>query len=442
MKANALRAAVLFAAAALAACAVAAACNLTDGLTGGAPEIADAAPGGPCDADLAHSNENCGACGHACTAGPNGLAVCVDGGCAIACTAPFADCDDASATGCETNLNASKTSCGRCGHDCLGGACTTGVCQPLLLWAGADTPSQIVTSDTHVYGINAFGTVSRIPKDGGTLVPLVAGRDTAQAPPPQIAIANGSLYYTSMTLDGGADGGVYAQALDGGRPVLMAPSDDPLAIIAGPTYVTWTEGNGEGPAPTTGVKRCKVASCESTIETPVPRESGTIYSIAIDGANNLYWANAGTAPTWPESEVAMCKLPACTPVTLATTPSQPFDLVLDKTTVYWTTLSGTVSSCSIPLGCTEQPTKLDTFQYRPGFLAASGALLFWTNRDGTIKSIPKVPPTPPAPPAERIVYQLRGAWPWAIVVEADALYWTDLAGSGGQPGTALFKLAR
>ena len=42
------------------------------------------------------------------------------------------------------------------------------------------------------------------------------------------------------------------------------------------------------------------------------------------------------------------------------------------------------------------------------------------------------------------MYQLRGASPWDIAVDTDAIYWTDLNGvTGGPPGaSALFKLAR
>jgi hypothetical protein len=38
--------------------------------------------------------------------------------------------------GCETDIQSSATDCGRCEHDCLGGACLDGLCQPIVLATG------------------------------------------------------------------------------------------------------------------------------------------------------------------------------------------------------------------------------------------------------------------------------------------------------------------
>jgi hypothetical protein len=75
---------------------------------------------------------NCGACGAVCAV-QNGKAVCNGTTCAVqSCTAPFADCDHAYATGCETNTDTRIDNCGACGHVCdtTKGTptCTSGVC--------------------------------------------------------------------------------------------------------------------------------------------------------------------------------------------------------------------------------------------------------------------------------------------------------------------------
>jgi hypothetical protein len=49
----------------------------------------------------------------------NGKPVCNNTTCAIqSCNAPFADCDHAYATGCETNTDTRIDHCGACGHVC------------------------------------------------------------------------------------------------------------------------------------------------------------------------------------------------------------------------------------------------------------------------------------------------------------------------------------
>lgn len=427
----------------------AAACRFTGGLTGGEAldAGADAGPDLGCDADLARAIDNCGACGHACAPGANAFAACVDGGCVASCAAGFGDCDDAGvATGCETNLQNTKTSCGRCGHDCQGGNCQGGNCQPVTLTSVINAPVHIVLDETNVYGINAFGAVIRIPKAGGALTQLANGDTTPQSPAPHLALANGTLYYTSFGGDAGADaaaqGTVSAAPLDGGKPQVLTTANQPFAIDATQAHVYWSEGNPSGPPFTTSVKRCKLP-CGGGGTTEVAPQSGRIFAIMAD-ANNLLWANAGTPPNNPESAVTKCTPGSCAatlfPLTTSPpSPSNPFALAVDKTTVYFTTGGGFIGSCPLA-GCSADAQRLDSFQFTPRFVATDGTTLYWTNADGTIKSLPRAGPAA----SERTVYQSRGSSPWDIAVDATAIYWTDLNGvQGGTPGaSALFKLAR
>lgn len=428
------------------------ACNLTDGLQGGADE--DASDGSSlesstsCDADLASSIESCGACGHACAAGPNSVASCVDGGCTVVCTSPaFADCDEDASTGCEANLNNARTHCGKCGHDCLGGACTAGECQPYLLAAGAEAPAQIVDDDAFLYGINAFGSVTRIRKDGGTnsYNVLASGGATSQSPPPRIAIGGGSLYWTTysgVAADGGADGGIYELLLDAGsgaKPSVLTTADRPLAISVNATTAFWSEGPTSGPGASGTIKSCRLSAgvgCGKT-NVVVPVETGAITSVIVQG-QNVYWANGGTAPGFGDGAVRKCPwatLP-CAPEDLATSPIRAFALTIDGNTAYWTARES-VASCLL-VGCSKQAMIVDNFQLDPFFLTATNQTVFFTTRDGAIKSIPKAGP----PTAEKILFQQRGTNPWDVVVDTQAVYWTDLSGKPGTPGTAVYKLAR
>jgi hypothetical protein len=56
---------------------------------------------------------------------------CADGECV--CLADFGDCDDNLDNGCESDTRSSSTNCGACGHDCLGGGCVEGSCQPVAI---------------------------------------------------------------------------------------------------------------------------------------------------------------------------------------------------------------------------------------------------------------------------------------------------------------------
>ncbi|MEZ4390488.1 MAG: FG-GAP-like repeat-containing protein [Polyangiales bacterium] len=119
------------------------ACNATNGAatcSAGTCGITCSAGFGNCDGDVTNGCEtdtrttvvHCGACGRGCSVA-NGVAGCAAGACTVAsCNAGYADCDGNAANGCETNLNTSTASCGRCGNacsstngtaSCVGGAC-------------------------------------------------------------------------------------------------------------------------------------------------------------------------------------------------------------------------------------------------------------------------------------------------------------------------------
>ena len=81
-----------------------------------------------CEVNTATNLQHCGACNNACQSRPNSTAVCGPGGCDIACTAPFDNCDGDKVNGCESNLTSSKTHCGSCSKSCDDPPNAAGVC--------------------------------------------------------------------------------------------------------------------------------------------------------------------------------------------------------------------------------------------------------------------------------------------------------------------------
>ena len=86
-----------------------------------------------CEADLRTSLAHCGSCAGVC-APANATAACVDGVCGVAaCAMGYGDCDGTATDGCETDLRATPTHCGRCDTSCPVGAnavaaCSAGAC--------------------------------------------------------------------------------------------------------------------------------------------------------------------------------------------------------------------------------------------------------------------------------------------------------------------------
>jgi hypothetical protein len=102
----------------------------------------DGAAANGCEADLATSSANCGACGRACVL-PNATSACSGGACSVtACAAGFLDCDLSAANGCEVRSQSDNANCGACnracpaGQVCSAGACATTCAAPLSLCGG------------------------------------------------------------------------------------------------------------------------------------------------------------------------------------------------------------------------------------------------------------------------------------------------------------------
>lgn len=121
-----------------------------------------------CETDLRSSLAHCGACGNAC-AGQNASWACVASACGVvACDVGFADCDAASANGCEVDLTSDATSCGACGRACAAGEhCVGGACDPVVGGAGDEYHTCLVRDGGRAYcfGDNEFeqiaGTIPR-----------------------------------------------------------------------------------------------------------------------------------------------------------------------------------------------------------------------------------------------------------------------------------------
>jgi hypothetical protein len=94
------------------------------------------------------------------------------------------------------NTSNSATNCGTCGHGCLLGTCSGGVCQPYVLAMGLGTPTSIAIDSTSVYVTNGLGanagTIEKIVIADGKVTTLVPAGN--QTDPQSIAVDANYLY--------------------------------------------------------------------------------------------------------------------------------------------------------------------------------------------------------------------------------------------------------
>lgn len=134
---------------------------------GGAPGC-DAGLGGDCCA-----GDTCGVTkGLTCKAGK------------CECSIGATDCDGEPSNGCEATLATDSKNCGACGHDCQGGICAAGACQPRILVPAAQLGTLQASGSSaagrhlhvvdsgHFYWFSTDGRLARWPLAGGAPEPL------------------------------------------------------------------------------------------------------------------------------------------------------------------------------------------------------------------------------------------------------------------------------
>lgn len=74
------------------------------------------------------------------------------------------------------DLQKDARNCGRCGHDCLGGACEAGDCEPYVFADGLVTPIALSVTKDAVYLAESKSRVTRIDRASGTRTTIASGQ--------------------------------------------------------------------------------------------------------------------------------------------------------------------------------------------------------------------------------------------------------------------------
>ncbi len=263
--------------------------------------------GAACTLDTTSDIKNCGACGHACPTYGGRAPICAAGKCVDpGCDDPdagVAECNQNPDDGCETQIaGGDAKNCGACAHDCLGTACSAGVCGPVVLATNQKDPFGVAVAGSYVYFTSGDG-VSRAPLDGS-------------GPKPGV--------------DAGVDGG------DSGAQTgatVVAPglkSAHGIAADATDVYVA-VEGAG-------GTTDGSIVKIGQTTPAPTPIATGRNRPrvLVLDGTD-VFFTEVGTLNTGAITKVGKNGSGL---VQLATAVDRPESLAVDATTVYFTTYTG------------------------------------------------------------------------------------------------------
>ena len=261
--------------------------------------------------------------------------------------------------GCDANPKTDPHNCGVCGHDCLGGACNAGMCQPVMLASGENYPTSIVLGASAAYWIRQVtGEIVSCALLGCGLSPGVLASNGAWFPS-QLVSDSSDLYWTNTF-----DNSVMRCGLGpcSNNPTTLAVAQPyPAGITIDATKVFWADANGVSSCDKTGGNYMLISSAVSDSS-----------ALAVDSAN-VYWGDNG---------IVTCPKTGCgdggVPTVLAPGLFGLVALVVEGTNVFWAA-NGTIQMCGTG-GCGGTPTTLVT----GGVLAMAvyANTLFWASNTG------------------------------------------------------------
>jgi hypothetical protein len=342
---------------------------------------------------------------------------------ALACLPSYTVVDgsgggDAGMTTSTTGAGGSSTdplNCGAAKHDCQGGKCVGGVCQPFVVADGLASPRGFAVADQQILWIDGDGLwgcpiagCGPNPKDKTPLAQI--GSATSVAVGGDLAYVSDSSVGTLVTCK--------LPDCTGGLQPFADGLEKPGSLVVHGSELYFSAGMmGEGL-----VYRCPLAGgCGFGLMAAVPYNSSLLaIRLAISSAGDPYW-------TTNDSLVASCPYAGCIksmPQVLATS-VLPDALAIQGDRFYFSYEAGGILSCPLT-GCSSDSRTVSPGAGVVGDMAADDTYVYWTEPST------KVVRRAPLEPGLSSVIAGAQDQPSRIAVTKTAVYWMndDVAASG------------
>lgn len=350
------------------------------------------------------------------------------------------------------NLQTDPMNCGACGHDCLGGACDAGACQPVTIAAGQIGANGIAVDSTNVYWVNyVSGTIVKGSKDGTGAAVILA--TDYQGAPFDITLDATNVYWTDVGGYAGTGAGTVntcpKSGGDGGVALTPADLNSVQGLTVDATHIYWMEA-------------------ENGTVSVLNRADGGIgylvaglyggYEVAEDDASVYFTQNYAVQKS-PKGEPLLYGDPfdmmsdaaaLTTYYSSGTVATYPWGVTLDATNVYWTVQgSGLVQYAPRSATGTVSPTTLAGTEVNPIMIVVDDANVYWTAGgpnsaspqdyaqylQGYVATCPKT--GCPASGPKKLATGLVG--PYGIAVDDTAVYFTQ---NGNLPNSTTGSVSR
>lgn len=301
------------------------------------------------------------------------------------CVAPAVACGSTCA-----DLKKDAANCGRCGHDCLGGTCTAGVCGVVPLTPGHLTTTRIRTDADSIYWLREGNTqveagIFKLAKTARpNTVPTEVVKELLDGTHYRSLALSDTAIYFHISGSSSRVKGLARRTKAGGSTTfvstIMQLSD--LAVTADDASVAYAVPSAYNQDPNGSVHVVDRASGTDTLVSSTSEANPS--SLEFD-SRNLYWLNAGTYKSdVPQKNGGLFRVgsnfQSLEKIALAPTETDLGNLAVAGATAFWTSnvLSG---QQSLRTTSTNAGSSVGAFlgsTGRPGVVAANGGNVFWS----------------------------------------------------------------